>query len=146
MNKKLNCILLIDDDEASNFLTKILLDEACIAEHIKTKQTAKAALHYIKDSAQLNGHLNTLPYPSLIFLDINMPAIDGWEFIEQYAALLKELPSKIVIVMLSTSLNPDDRSRALSIPEIDLFAIKPLTPEILQSVITDFFPQNTWSK
>lgn len=142
MKKKINCILLIDDDEASNYLTNILLEETIVAEHIKAKQTAKAGLNYIVESAQLNGHPNLLPYPDLIFLDINMPAMDGWEFMEQYKQLLPRLHHKIVIVMLSTSLNPDDRARALSIPEIDSFTVKPLTNDVILSVIDRFFPQN----
>lgn len=140
MNRKINCILLIDDDEATNFLSNIILEDAGIAKHIKTKQTAKAALNYIEDSAHLNGTPNTLPFPDLILLDMNMPAMDGWEFIEVYRDLAKKIGKQSVIVMLTTSLNPDDRLRALSIPEILSFENKPLTFEIVESILTRFFP------
>ena len=140
MPKKLNCILLIDDDEATNFLSDLILEEAAVAHHIKTKQTARAALNYIADSAHLEGKVNTLPYPDLIFLDLNMPAMDGWEFIDQYQKLSRELDKPIVIVMLTTSLNPDDKTRALTIPQISAFEHKPLTAEIVKSVIAKFFP------
>ena len=141
MREKINCILLIDDDEATNFLSNIILEEAGVARHIKTKQTAKAALNYIEDSAHLNGTPNALPFPDLILLDMNMPAMDGWEFVEVYRELATKLDKQIVIVMLTTSLNPDDRIRAMAIPEILSFENKPLTVEIVQSIISRFFPE-----
>ncbi len=140
MSRKINCILLIDDDEATNFLSNIILEDAGVAEHIKTKQTAKAALNYIEDSAHLNGNPNTLPFPDLIFLDMNMPAMDGWEFVEVYRELAARIRRQSVIVMLTTSLNPDDRLRAMAIPEILSFENKPLTLDIVESVISRFFP------
>ena len=140
MSKKLNCILLIDDDEATNFLSNLILEEVAATHHVKTKQTARAALNYIADSAHLEGKMNTLPYPDLIFLDLNMPAMDGWEFIDQYQKLSSELNKEIVIVMLTTSLNPDDKIRALAMPEISAFEHKPLTADIVRSVIAKFFP------
>ena len=79
MREKINCILLIDDDEATNFLSNIILEEAGVARHIKTKQTAKAALNYIEDSAHLNGTPNALPFPDLILLDVVLPRANGVE-------------------------------------------------------------------
>ncbi len=143
MRKKINCILLIDDDEATNFLSNIILEEASVANHIKTKQTAKAALNYIADSAHLNGKNNTLPFPDLIFLDMNMPAMDGWEFVDLYRELAAKIQRNIIIIMLTTSLNPDDKIRALQIPEILSFENKPLTTEIVHSIMERFFPVMT---
>ena len=139
MKQKLNCILLIDDDEATNFLSNIILEESNVSRHIKTKQTAKAALNYLADSAQMNGVNTSLPYPDLIFLDINMPAMDGWEFLEKYRELNKQLNRKPVIIMLTTSLNPDDKTRALNHPDISSFEYKPLTPEMIESIAKRFF-------
>ena len=137
MRPKLNCILLVDDDEATNFLSNIILEESGVSNHIKTKQTARAALDYLAESASVITTENNLPYPDLIFLDINMPAMDGWEFIERFRE--QKHPQKVVIVMLTTSINPDDKIKALRMPEISSFEHKPLTAEMARSVFERFF-------
>lgn len=140
MKQKLNCILLVDDDEATNFLSNIIIEESDCTTLVKTEQTAKAALNYLADSGRVPERSNILPFPELIFLDINMPAIDGWEFLAKYKLLKNSLQHTPVIIMLSTSLNPDDKLRALSIPEVSDFQYKPMTPEMIQSIMATHFP------
>ncbi|MEO6721094.1 MAG: response regulator [Ferruginibacter sp.] len=140
MTPKLNCILLIDDDEATNFLSNIILEETALSNNIKTKQTARSALAYLADSVEKNDASSVLPYPDLILLDINMPAMDGWEFIERFRELNRKADNKVIIVMLTTSINPDDKIRALNMPEISSFENKPLTTEMVTSIVERFFP------
>ena len=140
MKPTINCILLIDDDEATNFLSNIILEESELSNHIKTKQTAKAALSYLAESIDASDGNGALPYPDLILLDINMPAMDGWEFIERFRELNSKAAKKPAIVMLTTSINPDDKVRALNMPEISSFENKPLTAEMVTSIIERFFP------
>jgi len=132
--KKLNCILLIDDDEPTNFLHELIIREMGCTENIVTVQSGKKALEYLK--SQRNGKY---PQPDLIFLDINMPAMNGWEFLEEYKKLHHSQKGKVVVVMLTTSLNPDDEERANSCEEIDDFKIKPLTQEMLAEIIDNYF-------
>jgi len=139
MKQKLNCILLIDDDEATNYFSNYIIEEADCAVHVKTKQTAKAALNYLADSGHLNQHQNTLPFPDLIFLDINMPAMDGWEFLEHYKMMENNFPNKPTIIMLSTSLNPDDKVKALGIPAVADFQNKPITTEMIHTILDKYF-------
>src|SRR5437868_14369488 len=116
MPKQLNCVLLIDDNEDDNFYHEIILREADITKHIEIAETGFDALDFLQ-AAQ--------PAPELIFLDINMPRMNGWEFLQRYRKLNMEQKANVVIIMLTTSLNPSDAERAKTIPEINGFEPKP---------------------
>ncbi|MBU1719687.1 MAG: response regulator [Bacteroidetes bacterium] len=104
MERKLKCILLVEDDHATNFLHKMILQKAGVAENILVALNGKEALTIIRDAGnQTDG--NSLK-PDLIFLDINMPIMNGWEFIEEYKKLADELKNNTTIIMLSASMNP----------------------------------------
>ena len=77
--------------------------------------------------------------PDLIFLDINMPAMDGWEFLDRYRELPREKKADTVLIMLTTSLNPDDEKRTLAIPEVSGFEHKPLNQIRLESLLQKYF-------
>jgi len=131
--KKLNCILLIDDDEPTNFLNKLTLEQSGCARHIRVAPSGQAALDYLR------GELEEYLRPDLIFLDINMPAMDGWEFLEKYRELSQEKKAETVLIMLTTSLNPDDEKRTLSIPEVSGFEHKPLNQARLERLLNKYF-------
>ena len=137
MKRKLNCVLVIDDDEPTNFFTRMILEESGCAEHIMIMQSGQEALDYLAKSEDAGFDANLYPNPDLIFLDINMPAMDGWEFLEEYKKLNAD--SRIIIVMLTTSLFPEDKVRAGQIPEISGFEHKPLTAEKLADVVEKYF-------
>jgi len=126
---KLKSILLIDDDESTNFLHQIVIEKSAITESVQACGSGQAALDYL--SKAINGEY---PQPDLIFLDINMPRMNGWEFLEEYDKLSDEQKGKMVVVMLTTSINPDDKAMAESLGYIAGFKNKPLTVEILQEL------------
>lgn len=135
MKKQLNCILLIDDDEPTNFLHTLVAEESGIAERVISVQSGHAALQYL--TTEVDGQY---PQPDLIFLDINMPRMNGWEFLERYKALEVGQQGGKVVIMLTTSLNPDDEEKAQEIGEINGFLNKPLTVEMIQKVVDQYFP------
>jgi CheY-like chemotaxis protein len=138
MNKpKLNCILVIDDDEPTNFFTEVILQESGCVNHIKLMQSGKEALEYLIKSESPGNNRDLFPPPDLILLDINMPAMNGWEFLEEYRKL--DIIDKIIVVMLTTSLFPEDKMKAEQTPEISGFENKPLTPEKLADILDKYF-------
>jgi CheY-like chemotaxis protein len=144
MNPQLNCILLIDDDEPTNFLNKMTLEQTGCTRHIRVAQSGQEALDYLRGCGPENGTANggspgRFLRPDLIFLDINMPAMDGWEFLERYKKLPSEQKADIVLIMLTTSLNPDDEVKTRTIPEVAGFENKPLSQHRLQALLEKYF-------
>jgi CheY-like chemotaxis protein len=130
VKEKLKCILLVDDDAATNYLHKRVVKEQNCTENIVTAENGEAALEYLRQLAAENK-----PPPELIFLDINMPIVNAWEFLEMYKDLPEEQKSKTVIVMLTTSLNPEDQERAGGFSEIASFKFKPLDKGMLTEAL-----------
>ncbi|MGM0579061.1 MAG: response regulator [Bacteroidota bacterium] len=138
INRKLNCILLIDDDEATNFYHKIILEEEEIDVYIQSVKSAKEGLDFLLRKGEYADH----PQPGIIFLDLNMPGMSGWDFLEEYNELSKDIQDRAVVSILTTSANPDDKERAASIPIVKDFVQKPLTPEALWKVVNENFAVN----
>jgi CheY-like chemotaxis protein len=141
MKQKLNCVMVIDDDEPTNFFTEMILEDSGCTKHVKVMQSGKEALDYLAKSEEAGSDASLYPSPDLIFLDINMPAMDGWEFLEEYRKLNVE--NRIIIVMLTTSLFPEDKLRAKVMSEISGFENKPLTAEKVAAVLEKYFTNVT---
>lgn len=140
MKKKLNCVLLIDDDLGTNFINQMLLKKADITDHIQTVLNGKEALDFITNKGKYENAGNVFPQPMLTLLDINMPVMDGWEFLEAYKNLKEHQKGKIVIIMLTTSLNPDDKIRAGAISDVSGFKNKPLSLQKIENIMQKHFP------
>jgi CheY-like chemotaxis protein len=141
MMNKVNCVLLIDDDYSTNFLNKKVVEKADCSEHIQVTSSAEEALDYLQSKGKFSENGDKFPQPGLVFLDINMPGMDGWDFLEEYKKLPREKKGRIVISMLTTSLNPEDRARAGSISEVDHFLTKPLTADAIQAIVNTYYPE-----
>ncbi len=135
MKKKLKCVLLIDDDEPTNFVNQLVVEETGCADKIVKAESGQKALDYIASVASQPD-----AQPDLIFLDINMPAMNGWEFLDRYENLPEAQKCAKLVIMLTTSQNPDDRKRASEISNVNDFISKPLTGETLQKIIQTQFP------
>lgn len=129
--EKLKKVLLIDDDEIVNSINKVIIQHAKFADEIVTENFAANAITYIKG-------LSKEDLPRAIFLDVNMPEMNGWDFVEEYEKLDIDT-SGIKIIMLTSSINPRDQKRALSMEHIKGFVSKPLSPELLGAIYEEHF-------
>ena len=134
--------MVIDDDEPTNFLSNMIIEEAACTRHIQIEDSVAKAISYLRNSAKPGCGNNDQPVPDLIFLDINMPAMNGWEFLEKYNKPENGQLGKIKIVMLTTSLDPDDVIKAKNIAGVVDFKHKPLTEQILTDVLQEYFPDH----
>ncbi len=120
-------ILLIDDDLPTNMLHQFVLKRIDIPKDIRVAQTGVEALNLLEQRVFV---------PDLIFLDINMPAMNGFEFVEALREKQMDIPP---VVLLTTSHNPLDQERADSYEEIRLYKNKPLSIEMVQDIFQEVF-------
>jgi CheY-like chemotaxis protein len=128
--KKVNCILLIDDNEADNIFHSRVIRKAGVCDHVEIANDGQEALNYLAKC--VDGQFLT---PDIIFLDINMPGMNGFEFLEEYAKLDLKLKSKMVVFMLTSSFMPEDSEKAMKTGDITEFLNKPLTVKMVQDIV-----------
>ena len=131
MKKKLKCILLIDDNPDDNFMHERVINKMEIAEKVEVALNGEEGIKYLTEKTDTP--------PELIFLDINMPKMNGWEFLDEYKDLPAEQRAKVVLLMLTTSVNPSDKERANQIKELTGFEVKPLVREKLEAILEEHF-------
>jgi len=136
MRQKLDKVLLIDDSDADNFIHQRVIKKADITNNIIVKKSGQEALDYL--STLLENEL--YPVPNLVFLDINMPGMNGWEFLAHYEKLPLNQKAEIIVCMLTTSISETDKKKAETLPQIKSYQHKPLTQESLAEVLQTFFP------
>ena len=138
--RDLDCILLVDDDEVTNYLNKVVIDKSGIDVHTEIALNGEIALEYLTCTGRYNGN-KTFPKPGLIFLDINMPRMNGWEFLDEYEKLDASMKADIVIAMLTSSNNVDDVNTALEEYGLPAYIYKPLTLEKFEETVYKFFSE-----
>lgn len=134
MKKKLKNVLLIDDSESDNFYHARKIRKMGITDNIHICYSGPEALDYLR--SELEG---VHPQPTLIFLDINMPGMNGWEFLEEYEKLDVAQQGEIVLTMLSNSIDARDQERANSYRSIRGYYSKPLSEDYLTSILETHF-------
>ena len=123
--------MLVDDDEDDNFFHEHEIKENDFANIVIVKDSGRKALDYLI--------AKTDPLSELIFLDINMPGMNGWEFLTEYDQLDAAIQCKAIIIMLSTSENPSDHAKAKAWSFVSDYITKPLTKKHLEEVVKKYF-------
>ncbi|XOV93491.1 MAG: response regulator [Bacteroidota bacterium] len=132
-NEKIKNVLLVDDDLVTNYVNEIIINQTNLVDKVTVKRNGLEALEYLTTNTA-----GFYPQPELILLDINMPKMNGLEFLEQYHKLDEIQKSNVVVVMLTNSLNPDDQ-KICEHYNVNRFIIKPLQKYELMDVITRSF-------
>ncbi len=123
--KKYHTVMLIDDNEIDNLINQKMIEAASIAENIYTHTGAKSAIEFLKNMEKLEVADRVLP--DVIFLDIDMPLMDGFQFLDEFEKLTNVAKKKCKIVMLTSSINPQDFNRSKKYENVRLFLNKPLS-------------------
>jgi len=123
---KVDLVMLVDDNDTDNFLSKKVIEHAHFAHKIVIKNTGKSALEYLDENKELPERL-----PDIIFLDINMPIVDGFVFLFEYENFPVQIHEKCKVVILSSSNNRRDINRFLNNRFVTQFISKPLNEKAL---------------
>lgn len=134
--KKLKNILLVDDDSITNFINKSIISDIDISENIYTAENGQEALELLK--RYCNQSNSGCGCPSLVFLDLNMPLMDGFEFLQQFGSMDEFHNQRIPIVVLTSSENAKDIEKAKQL-KVNGYVCKPLTPEKVNHALNTIF-------
>jgi len=130
MSTKSPIIALVDDDKVFQLTTLRTIQSAKITERILQFENGEEALSFLREHAAETENL-----PDFIFLDINMPFVDGWMFLDDFAELKYVLKKEISIYMVSSSIDPRDVNRAKGNAHVREYIIKPVSREKLIEVL-----------
>lgn len=131
---KYNFVLLIDDNDLDNFINQKIIESANFAKTIFVNTNSISALEFLKNLSLLpldNGHSH---FPEIIFVDINMPIMDGFQFVSTLIKNMPDIFEKSKLVILTTSLNPADKRTAFDISDKIIFLNKPLNALLLEQI------------
>ncbi len=128
-----NYAMLIDDNELDNFINQKTIEANHFANKVYITSGSKSALEFLKN-LEISGSKNFNIFPEVIFVDLNMPMIDGFQFIENLKTLLPNKFAELKVVILTSSITPSDKERALKISKDIMFLNKPLTKEMLNQI------------
>lgn len=127
-------ILIIEDNETDRYIARRMIQKYHFSEDTVVKESAPKALEYLKSLLKSPESM-----PQLIFLDIRMPEMDGFGFLDEYAKLPENIKTNCVILMLSSSLNKEDHQLAEKSPYVNRFLNKPLNMEKMKIIEQEFF-------
>ena len=121
--------MLVDDNDTDNFISKRIIEITNFAEDVIVKNSGKSALDYLEENKE-----NQEALPDIIFLDINMPIVDGFVFLYEYEKFSTQLKDKCRVIILSSSDNKRDIDKIVNNDYVIKFVTKPLTEKTLEEI------------
>ena len=128
--KKIENLCIVDDDNVFQLLIRIIAEKTELVQRIEIFSNGKEAIEFLNS---VRNHASDIP--EMILLDLNMPVMDGWEFLEEFALLKPKLDKKISIYIVSSSIDPTDIEKASNMKDVTDYVIKPVTREKLINLL-----------
>ncbi len=127
--KKIDVACVIDDDEIYTFTIKRLIDKSQIATKTLFFENGKLAIDFFNEFLHQSADL-----PDLILLDINMPVLDGWQFMDEFIKLSPHINKRIIVYIVSSSVDQADIDKAKSYNQISDFIVKPVSAAMFRKM------------
>lgn len=131
--KRFNTVFIVDDDEITQFLLSHKIEDHGFAEEYRSIKKATDAIAYLEENKNSPQAL-----PDLIFLDINMPEMNSWQFLERYESIAQSISKKIHICILTSSLFERDVERAKKHPRVQEYLTKPIQEDTLNKLLEKY--------
>lgn len=134
----LDQILCVDDDPITIMLCKKVIAKSSFSNEIITSQNGEEALNYFNTLKLANNNNKPVQCPQLIFLDLNMPVMGGWEFLDCFNSPEYSEFHSIKVVVLSSTIDPEDLEKSKQYPMVLDFISKPISQSMLEYLKTKF--------
>lgn len=129
VDKKIDLVMLVDDNDTDNFISRRIIEITNFAKNVEIKNSGKSALEYLELNKESPENL-----PEYIFLDINMPIVDGFVFLYEFEKFSSFLRNKCKVIILSSSDNKRDIDKIVNNDNVVKFITKPLTENALEEI------------
>ena len=129
LNAVLDLVMLVDDNDTDNFISRRIIEITNFAKRVEVMDSGKTALDYLHENQQ-----DISKIPSIIFLDINMPVVDGFVFLYEFEKFSELVRNKAKVIILSSSDNRRDINKIVNNDYVIKFVTKPLTEDSLEEI------------
>ncbi len=127
-------IAIVDDDNLFRHILKAQISKLQASEDVVLFENGDQAIRHLRSAIEDPE----LFFPKTIFLDINMPVMNGWEFLDAFRELKGQLAEEITIFIVTSSVNEEDQQKAKEYSEVSKYVVKPITSAILKEIIAEF--------